>query len=96
MITDIAARFGAPLALLLALAAWSAPAASADDAEALVERDCTSCHGAEVYTRSNRMVGSMQDLRTQIQRCHRAAGKNWSAQDVDQVVKYLNDRYYRF
>ena len=81
------------LTITLILAASSA---GAQNAAALVKRDCMSCHGNEVYTRSNRMVNSLDGLRHQIARCHQATGKNWSADQVDSVVRYLNDRFYKF
>lgn len=81
------------LAISLTLVAG---AASAQDAAALVQRDCMSCHGNEVYTRSNRMVSSLDGLRHQIARCHQATGKNWSQADVDAVVAYLNKNFYKF
>lgn len=81
------------LTLLLILASGSA---GAQDAAALVKRDCMSCHGNEVYTRSNRMVTSLDGLRHQIARCHQATGKNWSAGQVDNVVRYLNNNFYKF
>jgi len=81
------------IALGLALAAG---ATQAEDAAALVQRDCMSCHGNEVYTRNPRMVRSLDGLRQQIGRCHMATGKNWSPAQVESVVQYLNTKYYKF
>ncbi len=83
------------IALSVALACGSA-AAMAQNAAALVQRDCMSCHGDEVYSRSNRMVNSLDGLRHQIGRCHQATGKNWSPDQVEAVVQYLNRSYYKF
>lgn len=83
--------------LLLTLLLLSASGlVHAQDASALVKRDCTSCHGDEVYTRENRMVRSMDGLRQQIGRCHRVAGTNWTPEESEAVVQYLNKRYYKF
>lgn len=83
--------------LMLALAlTFAAGFVQAEDAGALVKRDCMSCHGNEVYTRDNRMVHSLDGLRQQIGRCHMATGKNWSPDQVEAVVQYLNSQYYKF
>ena len=75
---------------------FAAGLAQAEGAAALVKRDCLSCHGDEVYTRDNRMVRSLDGLRQQIGRCHMATGKNWSPDQVEAVVQYLNSKYYKF
>jgi len=82
--------------MVLAVAAGAAGTVQAEDAAALVKRDCMSCHGNDVYTRPNRMVLSLDGLRQQIARCHRATGKNWTSADVENVVQYLNATYYKF
>lgn len=81
------------IALALVLCAGIA---HAEDAAALVKRDCMSCHGNEVYTRDQRLVRSLDGLRQQIGRCHKATGKNWSPAQVESVVQYLNGKYYKF
>ena len=83
------------MTVLALLALTSANVAAADPA-ALVQRDCMSCHGNEVYTRKDRMVNSLDALRHQINRCHQATGKNWTPEDVEAVVQYLNRGYYKF
>jgi len=83
--------------ILVPLALFTAAAqVHAQDAAALVSRDCMSCHGTEVYTREGRMVRSLEGLRQQIARCHSVTGKKWSATDVENVVQYLNATYYKF
>lgn len=81
------------LSLILACASTTA---LAENAKTLVQRDCMSCHGDEVYTRSNRMVNSLDGLRHQIGRCHQATGNNWSRDQIESVVQYLNRNYYKF
>jgi len=82
--------------LLTALLISAAGLVQAQDAAALVKRDCMSCHGDEVYTREKRMVRSMDGLRQQIGRCHRVAGSNWTSEESEAVVQYLNQKYYKF
>lgn len=82
--------------LLTLLLISAAGLVHARDAAALVKRDCMSCHGDEVYTREKRMVRSMDGLRQQIGRCHRVAGTNWTPEESESVVQYLNQKYYKF
>ena len=83
------------IVLLISLLLGSTTAV-AQNAASLIQRDCMSCHGNEVYSRENRMVNSLSGLRHQIGRCHQATGKNWSPDQVEAVVQYLNENYYKF
>jgi mono/diheme cytochrome c family protein len=92
-----AMRLSPTLALVPALFALPAtPVFATDDPATLVQRDCMSCHGNEVYTRENRMVNSLDSLRHQISRCHQVTGKAWSADQSEAVVQYLNSQFYKF
>lgn len=62
----------------------------------LHESSCLSCHGTEVYTREDRMVGSMDSLITQVNRCNVNLGTGWFDDEVEAVAEYLNENYYRF
>ena len=85
-----------PQILLTLTLILAAGLVQAQDAAGLVKRDCTSCHGDEVYTRDKRMVQSLDGLRQQIGRCHRVAGTNWTPEESEAVVQYLNEKYYKF
>ena len=82
--------------ILATLLVAASAAANAENAASLVQRDCMSCHGNEVYTRGDRMVNSLDGLRHQIARCHQVTGKNWSAPEIESVVQYLNKNFYKF
>lgn len=62
----------------------------------LHESNCLSCHGTEVYTREDRMIGSMDSLVTQVNRCNVNLGTGWFDDEVEAVAEYLNENYYRF
>jgi mono/diheme cytochrome c family protein len=85
-----------------ALFATQAYAAKETDAQALahgqklVEQNCTKCHGNEVYTRADRRVKSLDALGKQVRRCKDNVGIQWFDEDTDDVVKYLNSKYYKF
>lgn len=90
-------RRGVPILFLFAVVfTTTGPHASEIDAEALHDEHCTSCHGSEVYTRENRMIGSLPALETQVRRCETVRGLRWFDEDVTAVTNFLNERYYHF
>ncbi|MBK1705395.1 cytochrome c [Halochromatium glycolicum] len=66
------------------------------NAEALVQKNCTSCHGSEVYTRSDRRVNSFDALHSQVRMCEQNLGLTWFDDQVDAVTALLNEQYYEF
>lgn len=86
----------------LALCASQAFAAKETSAQAiahgkeLVQKNCTRCHGDEVYTRPNRRVTSLAGLGKQVRRCKDNIGIQLFDEDVNDIVKYLNATYYKF
>ncbi len=83
---------------LLAALAVPLPLAAADieNGEELHFEDCTGCHLEEVYTRENRVVGSLERLGQQVRFCKNSVGAQWFDEDVEDVIAYLNQAYYRF
>lgn len=69
----------------------------------LAQAKCVSCHagmfggdGSAVYTRKDRTVNSIEGLMGRVAACNQRVGAHFSHQDVDDVVKYLNQTYYKF
>jgi len=58
--------------------------------------NCVSCHDASVYTRSNHSIRSLDALKQQVAGCGHLAKKDFSAAEQQDLVKYLNDRFYHF
>jgi mono/diheme cytochrome c family protein len=83
-----------PFALLL-LAATPCLAAG-DEGKDLVDQNCYSCHGNEVYTRPDHKVQSLPGLRKQVQRCELALGLRWFDEQIDSSTAYLNRSFYKF
>lgn len=93
------------LTALPLLLAMFAPAQAADikKGELLVNSHCISCHaarfgnnGSEIYTRPDRRVTSLAGLQKQVIRCRDNLKLTWFDEDVDDVVAFLNARYYKF
>jgi cytochrome c553 len=80
--------------LLLAMAGSVQGADSAAGKE-LVEQNCQSCHGSEVYTRADRKVQTQTGLRKQVQRCELALGLRWFDEQIDDAAAHLNESYYQ-
>jgi cytochrome c553 len=83
------------LVLTLALSG-SAAAADLEHGKQLLQERCTKCHDDSVYTRKDRFITSMEALKKQINRCSINTGAQWFDEDIDDVVAYLNNTYYKF
>jgi cytochrome c5 len=84
------------LLLLVPLGAHAVLPGDAAEGKSLHDIYCTACHDTGVYTRPDRRVRSLDALKRQLQGCERAAGTNFSAKEKQDVLKYLNDSFYRF
>ncbi|MGB5472816.1 MAG: cytochrome c [Gammaproteobacteria bacterium] len=83
-------------AAILAGTANLAMAADTAHGKVLAQENCMSCHGDEVYTRKDRKVTTMAGLDSQVRRCELSLGLQWFDDDVESVVAYLNDAFYKF
>jgi mono/diheme cytochrome c family protein len=88
------------IAASLALPTFNALAAAVpgDSAEGkrLYDASCTGCHDTGVFTRKTRSVQSLDALKQQLNSCGHASGKELSPAQKQDIVKYLNDQFYRF
>ncbi len=84
----------------LTAASVSAQAAAlpgnAAEGKKLYDTSCTSCHNDSVYTRKDRHVTSLEGLEKQIAACGHMSGVTLGKTQVDDLVKYLNQTYYKF
>ena len=54
------------------------------------------CHDSGVYTREDRRVADRDALVKQVKRCELNLGLSWFDTDINDVVQYLNQSYYKF
>jgi hypothetical protein len=86
-------------ASLVILLTPSVHAASLGDSAAgkrLHDAKCTGCHDTGVYIRKDRTVRSLDALERQLNGCTHMAKENFSAVETQNIIKYLNDQFYRF
>ena len=83
-------------AAVVALASPPAPAADAGRGRDLYESACIGCHGRSVHARAKTSVHDCTELRAAVARFAGIQGRNWDGEDVDDVVAWLNLRYYGF
>jgi mono/diheme cytochrome c family protein len=81
---------------LVAVLPSVAPAADPDRGRELYESACIGCHGRSVHARAQTSVRTCPELRATITRFANIQGRNWDAEDVDDVAAWLNLRYYGF
>jgi mono/diheme cytochrome c family protein len=62
----------------------------------LHDANCMGCHDAGIYTRNNRLVQSLDALIEQLGNCSHMANKEFSAAETQNILKYLNDQFYKF
>jgi hypothetical protein len=62
----------------------------------LQEKKCMSCHDNRQYTRPNRIIHTFEDLHARVEFCDTASNANFSFDDIDDVVEYLNVTFYKF
>ena len=89
--------------LLVSLSMWlitsayasSLPGDSANG-QRLYEANCTGCHDTSVLTRNDRVVQSLDALKDQLVGCSHMANADFSASEMQDLLKYLNDQFYKF
>lgn len=82
-------------ALLSGLAAsYAQPAREPTGGELLYTTHCITCHSDRMHWREKRSVSDWGSLRAQVRRWQAVAGLGWSEEDIGEVARYLNARYY--
>jgi mono/diheme cytochrome c family protein len=84
----------------VAVTLWLVCAAGAaqdfDPGRALYENHCASCHADWVHTRESRKVTTVDELRARVAGWSVHAGLQWTTDEVDEVTRYINRRFYQF
>lgn len=78
---------------LIALAQASA---AQSRGELLYATHCIACHTAQMHWREGKRATDWSSLGAQVRRWQANAMLGWSDEDILEVTRHLNDRYYRF
>jgi cytochrome c2 len=85
------------IAAVFSVSAQAAPLpGDAASGKKLYEANCTSCHKDEVHTRKDHKVKNLQGLSEQIRNCEHMTDVKLEKNQVNDLVKYLNETYYKF
>ena len=85
------------LLILLMMTTCAAPSpGNSADGKRLHDAACMGCHDTSVFTRKDRVVQSLDDLKKQLANCAHMAKKEFSESEAQGLLKYLNDQFYHF
>lgn len=62
----------------------------------LYENHCMACHESLVHIRNNQSTRSLPDLQRQVRHWADYLHLHWSEEEVGEVERYLDSRYYKF
>lgn len=64
--------------------------------KAVHDKQCTACHSTSVYTRADRRMKSVEGLIGQVNNCVRQTGAKLDRDQINDLVKYLDESFYKF
>jgi len=92
---NAAAVLAAAMLCTGAAPSWGQATATARGGQ-LYEQQCTGCHGKSVHDRNPRSARTVDEVRRFVERWSNEVGAHWNARQVDDVVLFLNERYYHY
>lgn len=86
-----------PVLVVLSVSAQAATLpGNAAEGKKLHDANCMSCHNDSVYKKKDRSVKDIDGLVQQINSCGHAGNITIGKQQANDLVKYLNETYYKF
>lgn len=82
--------------LLLVLFPLAASAQDAERGRLLYETHCGGCHYERVHQRLRTAVKDLSDLRDMVARWAPQTRRNFTLDEREDIVQYLNETHYRF
>jgi mono/diheme cytochrome c family protein len=76
--------------------AQAVPGSDASRGELLYTTHCIACHTTQVHWRDKKIATDWASLKMQVGRWQTNAGLGWSDEEIADVTRYLNTRYYHF
>jgi mono/diheme cytochrome c family protein len=89
------------LALLFMLSgnlayAGAQPSRGATRGELLYSTHCITCHSTQVHWRDKKLATDWTRLQAEVRRWQEVSGLGWVDDDITEVARYLNVRYYHY
>ncbi|MDM0116380.1 cytochrome C [Variovorax sp. J22R133] len=84
------------IGVLAALSLWSGQASAQARGYLLYNDHCLECHSTSVHWRERRLATDWNSLQFQVRRWQGVAALNWNEEDIQNVTRYLNTRFYDF
>lgn len=72
------------------------PARAQSRGELLYDMNCIACHSEKMHWRSAKRVNDWASLESQVRHWQQAAALGWNDEDIMEVARYLNERFYGF
>lgn len=82
--------------IVLTSSVYAALPGDSAEGKRLHDANCMACHDTGIYTRTNHVVQSLDQLEQQLQGCSHMAQKEFSESESDDIIKYLNENFYHF
>ena len=86
----------ATLALTIGNAQAALLPGDAAKGKAVHDKQCTACHDTGVYTRADRRMKSVEAMIGQVNNCVRQTGAKLDRDQINDLVKYLDESFYKF
>ena len=64
--------------------------------ELLYDMNCIACHSEKMHWRGAKLVNDWASLDAQVRHWQQAASLGWNDEDIMEVARYLNERFYGF
>jgi mono/diheme cytochrome c family protein len=64
--------------------------------ELLYTTHCIGCHTTQLHWRDRKLATNWTRLKGEVDRWQKTIGSGWRDEDVTEVARYLNTRYYHF
>ena len=62
----------------------------------LYDNHCIQCHTQQIHWREKKLVTDWGSLLAQVDHWQRASGLEWNKNDIKEVSRYLNSKYYHY
>ena len=82
--------------ILVGAALFGSSAGAQSRGELLYSTHCIACHSTQMHWRDQRLATDWNSLRAQVSRWQAAASLEWSDEDITDVARHLNERFYGF